>query len=159
MHPARAPLAIVLALLAAACGESAPRYTLQQVMYQVDYLDKAILAALEQPEGAVAGKQKTSELVYWWQEAPFEQHLGSVRFRGDRASFEAKRGQLASVLNDLEAAFGAGDLALARAVHARLRATCDACHAEFRPELLPGGGAGPPAGSAPPPRPATGAAR
>ena len=138
MQRARATLALVSlpALLAQACGESAPTYTLQQVMYQVDYLDKALAVALQNPGGASEAAQKVDELAGWWKDGAFARQLESSKFSGDRGSFSARRKDFDGILTELGSALGTGDLATAQAVHARLRATCDACHAEFRPELL-----------------------
>ncbi len=139
MHRARAPgiPVLILALpFASACGESAPRYTLQQVMYQVDYLDKALTVALQNASPQGEATRRAEELAHWWQDGAFTRHLESAKFTGDRASFAARQADFARILGELSGALATGDMQAAGAVHERLRASCDACHAEFRPQLL-----------------------
>ncbi len=121
--------------LAHGCGASAPSYTLQQVMLQIEHVDKGLVLALETAD-AGAARGRAEELVRWWQDRAFAEHLGSPRFLGDRGSFDARRSEFASMLAELTDLLRAGDLPAARAAHERLRAACDSCHAEFRPELL-----------------------
>ena len=129
-------LALLLVAHALGCGDPAPLYTLQQVMYQVDYLDKAVAAALARPDGAAEALAKAEELARWTKDPAVEAYTGTRKFSGDPASFARQRADFDAALERLLAALRGSQLEPARAAHAGLRAACDACHAEFRPQLL-----------------------
>lgn len=126
---------VCVAALCCACGERAPRYTLQQVMFQVDFFDKNIESALAAEGGAAEALRRAEELALWTRDPAFDEYV-EKRLKGDPRSFAARRAEFDRGVEDLVTALRAGELAAAREVHGRLRAQCDACHAEFRPELL-----------------------
>jgi len=138
-RPARtrrlAPYLIACGLVAA-CGAGGPHYTLQQVMFQIDYFDKDLIIALERHDGTEAATQRAGELATWFEDPAFGEYLASARFQGDPALFRKRKDALLEQLAELRARLAQGDREGAVQTHVRLRAACDACHADFRPDLL-----------------------
>lgn len=126
------PLLCAGALALAACGDRTPRYSLQQVMYQIDFQEKALRqAAFDQD---LAGVQAAgNEIRRWMQDPAFERYLARPDLPKDRAAFEELRAHFDGKLDELLGMAERGDDAGVRASYGGMRMSCDICHRDFRP--------------------------
>lgn len=133
-----AALASLLVALAPAglggCGGGAPRVSLQQLMYKVDWEAQRLQAALgrgDLREAATAASTLQSHLedptVEGWLQRP-RLPASPELFREHRAAFLAALQRVASSVD-------AGDLGAANMAYARLRMQCEVCHRDFRPGI------------------------
>ncbi len=125
-----------LSILVASCGDSAPSYTLQVVMQEVDATRKDLERALLTPGRLAEARARAEEIERWMRDGAFERYLerpdllaSPERFVALRTEFDA---ELASLLDLLQK----GQEAEARAAYPMLQAACDRCHATFRPFLI-----------------------
>jgi len=122
----------LLGLLSACGGEEG--YTLQQVMYQVEYEEQAIEAALETGDLATVASSATA-MGRWCADPSFAAEVQTRSFTGDADQFLALRADFLGRIDRLASAASSGDAALTMQGYAALRMACEVCHARFRPEL------------------------
>ncbi len=138
MRPPTRPISSLLAalsvvcLIVLACGERKPRYTLQQVMVEIDYRDKALMKQLADPTAALINARKIEE---WMRDPSVERHLSKKVRAEDRALFGDFRRDfdlhLAAVIQSAEAR----DVPGIHTAYARMHMRCELCHKKFRPGL------------------------
>lgn len=128
------PLLGALALTAA-CGESTPRYTLQQVMYEIDVSKLRLEEALILPEGLDSARAHAAGIERWLGDPAFEFYVESQRFPGDRGRFAALRNDFDVVFAELSGALAAGNLDAACEAYPRMLGACTECHEAYRPGL------------------------
>lgn len=123
--------ALLLAL--AACGDGAPRYSLKQVMLEVDHYDKEAQRTLADPSAAAVPLR---EIQRWMADPAFEGYAES-RWNAELVQgFAEKRALFRSLLDEtLRAAEAGGDGTDFIRSYGRMRSACDICHATYRPEL------------------------
>lgn len=123
-------LAGVLAL--AACGDEAPRYSLQQVMYQIEFEEQAMRQAAF--GGDLAGVLEAgSEIRRWMRDPAVERFLQRPNLPKDRAAFEELQAYFDGKLDELLGKAERGDIDGVRAAYGGMRMSCDVCHRDFRP--------------------------
>ena len=122
----------LLCLALAACGPPEP--SLQQVMFKMDWEDKALAQALQAGDLAPAA-QHVAALSRLMQDPAFARHTTKSRFVGDAAGFESRRRASTALLETLGRAVASGDPDAAIDAYRPMRADCDVCHEHFRPGL------------------------
>ena len=129
-------LAAVLALLGmtAGCGESGPRYSLKQVMYQMEQDQLAAEKVLGDPDGVPALLERLRSIELYSDRAYFEAYSKRPVFAGNPARFFELYDQYRARLDEALAAAESGDPGAASMAWARLRMSCEVCHVEYRPE-------------------------
>jgi cytochrome c556 len=126
------PVAATLVLLGAGCGESKPRYSLQQVMFQMQYEQQALEQSLERPQDAL---ERARALRRWSQDPAHEAYAETRGFRGDPAEFTRLREAYHQELDSVIGAAETGDTRALVPAYNRMRAACERCHLKFRPGM------------------------
>jgi len=123
-------LVAISLLLLGACGEGGPRYTLKQVMVEMDWSSKELMTQLSDPPAATENLVKIRD---WMQDGAFARHA-SQRWNDERSrAFEAERAKFTVMVEEVLATARSGDTAALLTAYGRMRLTCEVCHATFRP--------------------------
>jgi len=127
------PLALFAAAFAA-CGKSEPRLSLQMVMYQIDFEEKAMREAAF--GGDLAGVVRSGgEIQRWMGDPAFERYLARPNLPGEPAAFAELKAYFAGTLDEVLGMARSGDRDGVRGAYGRMRMACDVCHRDFRPGL------------------------
>lgn len=133
---AGASFALVLALACGGGGAGAkPRFTLRQVMFEIDRADKEIQASVGDPGKLPRALESARTIDLWMRDASFGAYLGGPTFRGDPAAFETQRSAFRAILDELIQSGERGDAVGFARTYPRMRMTCEVCHLAYRPEL------------------------
>lgn len=117
-----------------ACGGSTPRVSLVQLMYQVDYDDQRLRAALGRGDLATA-RELSGQLRASFASPAFEQYLQRSDLLAPAERFQESRRSFGAALDELLAAIDDDDAGRADEQYARMRRSCEDCHRDFRPGL------------------------
>jgi cytochrome c556 len=132
--PARlAGAGALLCIALVACGPPEP--SLQQVMFQIDWEDKALAQALHAGEDPAPAAPRVAALTRLMQDPAFARYTTKARFVGSAAEFESQRQASVALLAALERAVASGERAAAIDAYRPMRAACELCHQHFRPGL------------------------
>ncbi len=133
--PFRHPLALAAAsalLLAVACGESKPRYTLKQVMLEIDWSDKQVQSKLSRPTEAVEDLRK----IRTWLDDGAWGRYGDSRWTAERkAAFEQERTRFIQIFDGVVGAAESGEAKVFGDAYNRMRPVCEMCHSTYRPGI------------------------
>lgn len=136
-RPAPFRLSLALAatsalLLAVACGESEPRYTLKQVMLEMDWSDKQVQSKLKRPAEAV---EELRKIRTWLDDGAWERYGGN-RWNAERiAAFEKERARFVQIFDGVIRAAESGDVGAFGEAYNRMRPVCEMCHSTYRPGI------------------------
>lgn len=103
-------------------------------MYQVDYDDQRLRAALGRGDLAAAG-ELCDQLRASFASPAFEQYLKRSDLLAPAERFQASRQSFTAALDELGAAIDANDLDRANQLYTPMRASCETCHQDFRPGI------------------------
>lgn len=117
----------------AGCGDSHPRLPLLQVMYQVDFEDQTMRAALGRGDLGAARAAGTRLRGWLDDDQAFAGWLERSGKNADPARFLESRRSFKAELDLLLGTIDGGDAQGASRVYGRMRMSCEICHRDFRP--------------------------
>ncbi len=127
-----------LLLAVASCGGAPkPRYTLQTVMFEVDIQRKKLEGALLTQGGEETAALAAQKIRAWFDDPAIPYYLERSDLRGTPEQFRAHEAAALKTLDALIASLQGGAMQEARDTYPDLERGCNACHAVFRPDLMP----------------------
>ncbi len=142
-HPALGPslrglLAFgVFVVAGPGCGDDAPQFTLQQVMLEIDGARKDLERSLTTSGGFDKARASAEAMEWWSEDAAFERYLERSDLLANPERFPVLRSEYDVRLAELITHLREGKEEEARSVYPKLTASCDGCHAIYRPVLIP----------------------
>ncbi|HED65907.1 MAG TPA: hypothetical protein ENJ09_10175 [Planctomycetes bacterium] len=129
----------LLALLPAflfACADDGPtEYPLRIVMLEVEMSRQDLGKALLREDGPEAAMKSIGEIRTWISDPAAERYLERGDILGTSEDFDQHRAELLASLDQIQSSLTAGDMQAARDAYPKVLASCNGCHAIFRPDL------------------------